>query len=68
MYVCPHSTNMESSKIDEALKGAKAANIKNILALRGGRFAGTLLAPPLGPQDRTTSDRQPQSLTRCELS
>lgn len=103
MYVCPHSTNMESSKIDEALKGAKAANIKNILALRGGRcqqpvdthhclvvvwrlclvghaqavgrvdqidgwFPGTLLAPPLDPQDCNTSDRPPESLTRRELS
>ena len=31
-------TNMESSKITEALEGAKAAGIHNICALRGGEL------------------------------
>lgn len=39
----PTSTNMPEEKIAEALEGAKKANIRNIVALRGG---GCRRGPP----------------------
>jgi methylenetetrahydrofolate reductase (NADPH) len=36
-------TNMDASKIDTALAGAKAVGIRNIVALRGDAPAGTVL-------------------------